>query len=427
MRTGTSLRRVVALALGIGFASGCAAEKLVVTIQTGEPPALIAFRDEGAPEWQLLPVDGASTFEIAPADAYELVVVCVITGGAAMVNSSMYARTSEDAPTFEARCGSSRPYVARGQMAQPSLVALGNFGVSSNGTNWDFSLPAAPGTFDLVVLSRGADTYDGIAFRRDVAIGGDTELGTIDLANEDVHPLVPTLFSATNLLVDDMLFVDAVLAAGGTFVPLRPPGIDPDGESVLLAPNSALRATDRQSVGVTAVAADSTSTRSRSRLLRRDVRVGDQTSVKLPEPLGPVTFETSPERLVATWSGLPDHDRIVVSRRTFSSGMGGPGQSQSRSHQLVVTRSFIETTGITTAALDFRDVPGFQSEWQTDAAGAQFRSFLAVHQPSDTEMASSAETEVIPAPQAALGSPVHLDARDPHLTTRWSMPGERVP
>jgi hypothetical protein len=418
MKTCAFLHRVIALAAVAATVSSCTDSESspVVTIRTGDPPALVAFRDDTAAEWRVLPVDGATTFDIEVTGDYQVFVVCINAGFSRTISSSLHARTTDDERSFEARC-ISPPFELRGQMVQPGRVAFGGFGRGTNQANWELSLPAARGTFDLILLPGDLTTGpDGIAFRRDVVITGDTDLGTIALAPSDIQPLVPASFTASNLRDDESLFATTTLFAGGTAAPLTLPTGEP-GADVFLAPDDVLRPTDRQNVTLGATGGDGTTTPSFTRTIQRDVRAGDATSLALPESLGSVAFETSPHRLVATWSSLPAHDRVLLERESRSSDEDGV---EIRRHRILLTRSFLETTAVATATLDFSEVPVFQSEWQLDPADEHLLSLTATRRLSATEQAFSSASAISPAPT----SPASADARDDRPRTWWSMPGE---
>lgn len=409
------LRRISSVALVTAAAASCGSEFTSVTIRTGEPPALIAFRDEADLKWQLLPVDGLTTFEIAVTRTYQVLVVCVTPGDERVIDSALYARTSEDERSFEAQCGHTHPFNLYGWMVQPGVVIVGGHGWASNQMNWSFALPASRGTFDAIVLSTGLSNQpEGVAFRRDIVITGNADLEPIDLAEKDVHSLTPMTFTAANLRPGESVAAGARLFAGGTSASLTLAG-DGVGPTVMLAPDGALRPADRQSVTVSALAAtDGTTTRRRARGTQRDVRASDSTSFVLPEPFGHVAFVASPSGLAAKWASLPDYDELLLSR--YSASLSSSGGLELRLHRASHTRSFIEGIGGAAATFDVSEVPDFRSEWQLDPAAHEFRSFTAVRRPTATEERQSTVSEVVLAP----GEPT---IATPRPTTWWSVPG----
>lgn len=159
-----------------------------------------------------------------------------------------------------------------------------------------FEARVSAGAYDLVMLTGDITSgYEQIAIRRDISITGDTELVMIDPFEYAPQPLVPVSFTASNLRPGEVQSSSVELYTSSTFAVLHLSGFaQPPGWDVPLAPEGVLRATERQFVSL--FAAESSGERSHRRGIRRTVRVGDPTSVTLPEPLGPVTFEMTPDR-----------------------------------------------------------------------------------------------------------------------------------
>ncbi|HWO17120.1 MAG TPA: hypothetical protein VNO30_00030 [Kofleriaceae bacterium] len=122
--------------------------------------------------------------------------------------------------------------------------------------------------------------------------------------------------------------------------------------------------------------------------MRRSIRVGEPTSVTLPEPLGPVTFEMSPDQLSATWSTLPEYDELSLVRESYSRT-----PSWTLFHELRLSSTFVNAVGAASMTMDFGDVPGFKSGWLHDPANAQFRAFVARRGDLDTEGAIAGVAE----------------------------------
>ena len=334
-----------------------------VTIVTGGPPALVAFREETATAWQTPASPSPGKFEIEVTGPYRVLVVCTTRGGDVFVTE--FAQTLDDERTIEQPCGGALdyPFHVRGQMLQSGEVAFGGYGRGQSSAPWNFDLPAAAGTTDFVAFFGGFSTgFDQIEIRRDITITADLDLGPIDVAQEQTQALVPTQFTAANLSPDESLFSDVFLQSGGTFA-IMSQFIHPElAWQVNLVPVTALRATDSQIVQLTASSLSSSDpVQQRVRSVVHQVRDTSATSVPLMDPLGPTTFETTADRLVATWSALPENDDIDVSRFSFSSDF-----SHFTSHDFLLSPAFVAVTGITSTTLDFTDVPGFQPEWQHD-------------------------------------------------------------
>jgi hypothetical protein len=370
-------RSLLALSLlAIVAGSGCGDDPggSRVTILTGQPPALVAFREEASTEWQTLATSGKSTFEVAATGPYRVVVACESVGDWAELWITQYARTPADEPRIEHDCTSiGGPFVAHGQMVQPGDVSLGNFGYGSTDANWSFDIPAAAGSFDLVTLFGNSTLgFDRLGIRRDVQIAGNTQLGSIDLAHETTEALVATPFAAANLQPNEALSAATLLFAGNTIALLQRsfPQNRPEWNTKL-APETMLRATDHQNVRLYAYEVSSgTAVQRRYRGVSRDVHVGDPTSMALPEPLGPVTFAATTHRLAATWSALPEHDDLWLERTSSSDG-------SRNTHEITLSRAFVDATGATSATLDFSDVPGFKREWRHEPTLTQSYLFIA--------------------------------------------------
>ncbi|TMQ03296.1 MAG: hypothetical protein E6J90_02385 [Deltaproteobacteria bacterium] len=384
----------------------------IVTVTTGLPPALIAFRDDLSTDWIGLPVQRATKFDITTHGAYQVVVACSGGDQDSDVSIVLYGRTPDDDPSIDGICDTAQ-FEVRGSMLQAGEVALGDGTEGSSATFWDFDLLTRPGTFDLVLLSlTSAGVPSSVAFRRDIAIVADKNLGAIDLTKEASQPLVPVSFTIANLQAGEATRSNVSFFAGNTRAQVFSLDGSPPGLTAQLAPGSALRPTDSQHVVLYASSRDAATSLTRSRSLGRDVRVGDLTSWTLPDPIGPVTFETTADRLTATWSTLPDHDEIELLRE----GIG----SQFNFQIMLLSRSFLEATGATSATLDFHAIPGFKSQWQQDPAASQLRELVTIRRVSATETAIATVRGITSASSARSALPA-----DPGAGRRatWFVPG----
>lgn len=345
----------------------------LVTIETTNPPALVVFRDETSTAWRDVEAVGATTFEITTLGLYEVIVACEVPGIRASVR--LLARSPADEPHVERPCAppvDPAAVTVRGRMLDSGGVGLGDRFQSSSQQDWIFMRSLSPGTFDLVMVAGSSNVgFDQIAIRRDLVIAGETDLGTIDIAQEGPQPLIPMSFTATNLLPGESQNSTVILFAAGSFAFLHNSFPNASGWNVRVAPESILRPTDLQTVVLNAGGSSGSSgTQSTARTFVRDLRPGDPTLVRLPEPLGPVTFEASADRLAVTWSTLPKYDEVSLRREN------SPGISpQARSHEIILTRAFVDATDATSTAIDFADVPGFKPEWRLDPAVRELRVF----------------------------------------------------
>jgi len=348
----------------------------VVTVETGVPPTLLAIRDEASLDWRLLTPSTASRFDIAmPSGPYRIAVVCGAADREGVVVAE-YGRTPEDDATLVSICDPSTPFTVMGTVAQPGTIGFALNGEGSGGTNWFFDFQVSPGTFDLVLLAGDfSAAYDGIAIRRDIAVTGDLDLGVVDLT-KGMQPLVPMRVTGVMVAAGEVLRSLTQLEAGGTFVELGPPVFDqgpgPKEWDATLAPAGVLRATDHQSLSVTASTPSTEGSSSSFRSIRREVHLGDPAEVTLPDPFDPVTFEMSPDRLSATWSKLPDDSDVSLTRAEFSDDF-----SSNSLYALELSARFIAATATTTATLEVTDLPGFKAAWLQDPTVLQDRDFRA--------------------------------------------------
>jgi hypothetical protein len=413
------------LAVGCGSSRGGLPELAgsVITVKTGRPPALIAFRDDATVDWQTLTLDGASVFDIAVVGPYRVVIVCQSSGFVASVGVTEYARTPDDETTIDRPCGTGvYPFDVHGTMAESGLVSFGNFGTGTTSALWEFDLRSEPGSFDLVALFGDfSAAYTDIAIRRGVKVSGDTEVGTLDRSTDSVVPLVSASFTATNPLPGESMYGAVTFDTGSTAALLTNRSTpEPDRWAATLVPDALLRPTDHQKMQLSGTRPqDSAATQSSTRGLTRAVRAGDPRSITLPEPLGPVTFDMSTFRLDARWSTLPDHDVITLMRESF-----GERLANDVFHEVVATRRFVEATGASSVVLDFRDVPGFHREWHHDPTFDQVRSLSVSRPMSATESVFSTISEAIPSLTATRPLPAAgRDARPPRI---GKVPGWRT-
>jgi hypothetical protein len=140
-------------------------------------------------------------------------------------------------------------------------------------------------------------------------------------------------------------------------------------------------------------------------LLRR-VHDGGSTAIVLPDPMGQTAFETTTDRLTATWAALPAHDEIDLWRQSFTSDF-----SSLVFHDLLFSRAFLVATGATSATLDLSDVPGFRAEWRHDPTLEQFVGLDAFRTASSGDGLLSDVSQDVPAPSPAPPGAASRDRR----------------
>ena len=334
-----------------------------ITIETTNPPALVAFRNESSAQWQSLATTGTSTFHVDATGPYRVVIAC----SASIIGNTTgeIARTPDDDPEVRYTC-QDQPFRVTGQMTQPGAVAVGPTTAINAGTSapWTFNLPVAAGSFDIVLLFRDPAGGPRLAIRRDVAISGDTDLGVLDATSESAQAMVPMSFTASGLESGEVKSIFVTLYTASTTALLTLTGT-PNTWDAALAPDAALRSTDRQNLVLSAGLAAGSQNRFRG--VRHDIHIGDTTSLALPAAIGSVQFDMTAARLAATLPAGTDYDQFVLVRE------GQPIGRQGLSVQTaVLSRNFVDATG-GTAVLELGSVPGYMTDWGPDPAFPQIR------------------------------------------------------
>jgi hypothetical protein len=369
-----------------------AAPALHITIHTGEPPALLAFREELSTQWQTVDVADRGTFDLAVRGPYRVVIACPRSARFAQV--TQYARTPGDPRLIEHTCNPPRsfPFRVRGAMVEEGSVAFGSSGRGDSRVPWSFELPTSAGTFDLVLWFGSLTTgFDRVAIRRDLEITGDLQLGTIDATQERIHPLVSRQLIPLNREPDEQLFSTLLVQSGHT-TSFTSSFNDTDAWHVRPVPAEVLRPTDSQRVQLAAQRTPSDPTAQQGfRSLTRAVPDGEATSVELMPPLTEVRFETTTERAIATWRSLPEHDELVLTREAFTDDF-----SQLLVHELRLTPAFLIATAATSATLDLTQVAGVGPEWALDPALQQAVFLDATRAALDEDALSSVSENIAP-------------------------------
>ncbi len=350
-------------------------DQTIVTIETRVPPALVAFRLESSATWNSLDVTGRITFEATVNGPYRVVVVCNQPSASEFFDTfaTEHARTPADPHVIENPCGADS-FVARGTMTEPGLVALGGASTGDVSGAWQFELPASVGTFDLVMmfgdlLEAGVDR---IAIRRDIAVTGNLDLGSLQAEQEHAQAMPELSFTSSNLEAGERLSHRLTLRARNTSVLVGSPLLGNIDWRLAVAPQSILAPGDQQVVTLTATRPANPAGNTYYRVTAVEVKDNTPTAVLLPEHLAPVTFDTTPDRLSATWQSLPDPSELWLTRRSLKKhvidlgdGNLSIGLSELR-HRFVTSAAFLAAAGATSAVLDLHEIPGFDPEWQHD-------------------------------------------------------------
>ena len=393
-------------------AAACGDEAAQITIETTDPPALVAFRNESSPQWQSLATTGTHTFKVTATGPYRVVVACSSSSAGGAIGE--IARTPDDDPVVRYSC-QDHPFRVTGQMQQVGSLAVGSTTAINAGTGapWTVNLPVAAGSFDIVMMFQDPAGAPRIAIRRDVAISGDTDLGVLDATSENAQAMVPTSFTASGVESGEVRSAFVALYTSNTtaLLGLFGPSVSWD---VALVPDASLRPTDRQNAVLSAGLVAGSQRRFRS--VNRDVRIGDIPSLALPAPLGSVQFEMTADRLAATLPAGTDYDRFILVRQGQLVGSQG-----SFAQTGVFSRSFIDDTAGTGAVLEFGQVPGYRSEWRLDPALPQSRQASVTRGASTADSTTSGVSQSnvmvqgFQAPDAALRD--HAGLAAPHEPT----------
>jgi hypothetical protein len=346
-----------------------------ITITSGLPLALVAFHDGLDGRWETATKKSSTAFEIAVHGPYVVAAVCE-TGIGAGGFTWQAARTLEDPHEVLVPCNTSRVrHMVTGRMTQDGWVQLGQDASRPVRTNQDFQLPVPDGTYDLI-----ATTADRIAIRRALTVRADLALTPpVDVTQEGV-PLVDISFTVPNAEPDDTLEVAVgLLTAANPVIPARiytgPPA------TAKAAPGAALTTTDIQSASVRAVKGP------QLRSLRRPFQMGGDTAYTLPPPIGDPRWTIEDGQLVASWSSVPDGDRLFVEASASASPFNA--------YTLDISPGFLAAVRVTRVVLDTR-LPGYKPEWQINPTVSYTRRLFAQQgQIATSVVTTSSWTETI--------------------------------
>lgn len=356
-------------------AAACNDGPATITISTVREPAAIAFRDGLAGTWQVPAPIATGSYEIEVNGPYMVSVVCSALDGF-LINTRQIARTPDDSRELDLECLDYPMSTVdiTGTVVQPGVINFADLYAGSETPSWDLIMSSPTGTFDLIGVSANR-----ILLRRDLEVtSGGLNLSTIDIDANGV-PLVPAALTVPNAATGEGFYAVVTLSTPGS---KRASVHDGSLASTKIAPTSLLSADVRQTAEVFAWQDDS------SRSVRRDFRADDPTAFTLPEPLGALQFETTGGNFIATWSTLPEHDKLVVTVNGEDTS-----RNNARGHELELSKSFMDAAGGTSATLD-TDFPGYQPAWRIDFGGEYLRQVQAVRE-RDGERASSEHAKLM--------------------------------
>ena len=121
-----------------------------IHLTSAQAPALVALRDGFDTEWKA--VSAATSMDLTVTGPYTVAVVCQ---DADAWRTWQFARTPDDDKALTAPCGGPPParHTITGHDARAGSVYLGDSSAQSDTDNWNFSLTAPNGTYDLVATT----------------------------------------------------------------------------------------------------------------------------------------------------------------------------------------------------------------------------------------------------------------------------------
>jgi hypothetical protein len=361
-----------------------------ITITTGRPAALVAFRDGVAGPWQAATMKTPTSFEAQVHGPYLVSVVCndMFTNPGGTFESWdtwQVGRTLDNPHTFATCDVPAQSHAITGHMVQAGTVTLGSSFASSSTADWNVKLSAASGTYDLI-----AKTNDGAAVQRGLAVSGDLALADpIDVVQHGTA-FVTAAFSVTNAMPAETLRAAAFLEVPSNTLTATLYSGPPDAVKIL--PEAGLLNTDRQTVSLRASSATANGTALRA--FRRPFRVGGDTSYTLPAPLGNPQWTVAGMQAAVSWTQLP----VIGNLSEMITGMA-PGGTKPAMYDLELTQSFVAATSPTQAIIDI-NIPGYQPAWRVDLTLGYTRQLFIQRIPDDTVTSLSIDETI--AAQAAV-------------------------
>jgi hypothetical protein len=357
MRGAATRSRVVSIVVSsmVGLAVACGggvSGGTTITVHTGAPPALIAFRDGADAPWQTPMATAPGLYEITVHGAYTVAAVCVSGESAATRARSL---TPEDPTDVDLSCllePSSPESHVTGTTVNLTFgsVEIGHALGTITTAAPQFDLVVPDGTYDVIARLESGNAAERIAFRRHLVVAGPTTvMPAIDVAAEGTATIAVTP-TVTNLAPGETLALLGELTAGATSSDVEFPSLG----VVHVLPDAALLPTDVQRIQVAALMGG-TSTRS----VARRYSQGASLQFTLPPPSA-AQFVVTGDQLALQWTSLSPADTLqVVTNQATADRKGSVQQSRE------LSAHYLAATGVTRAALD-TDLPGYAAAWRVD-------------------------------------------------------------
>lgn len=358
-------------------------EPTAVHIKSGATPLLVAFRDgfdtTGKPvPWMMATPSTMVTFMAH--SAYSVAVVCAINANTVLTWESLRVVADDvtdtvKEPTIQTPCngaGAARRTVT-GKMVQQGFAHLDDADAQSSSANWDVTLLVPDGTWDLVATSNLADpSTNKTLIRRNVAITGNQDLGTIDASTGSAqtalalaldNPPNPAKSSET---VSATVDVTTKNNAGPALVSQATYDLKNKTIKLFGLPSAALISGDTQSVTFTGMdhPADTDITTKRS--IMKPFKPGDDIATgkagsALPSKIAVPGWGFDKNRLSVALPALPANDQVTIE----TSGVSSTDAAKTAEYQIDITSTYFQTTALARPVFD-TDLPGFQAAWKID-------------------------------------------------------------
>jgi hypothetical protein len=352
-----------------------------IHLTSAQAPALVALRDGFGADWK--PITAATSMDLTVTGPYTVAVVCQ---DADAWRTWQFARTPDDDKTLTAPCGGPPParHTITGHAVRAGSVYLGDASAQSETDNWNFSLTAPTGTYDLVATTENDPLPDQprLAIRRGIAVDANVALSTpINLDTEGQAYASVAFVTDAPLPKDSGETLDAVveLETKASLAPARL--YDGPAATALVAPSALLVADDVQTVTVQAVAGTA------ARGLRFAYRFGDATKVTLPSGVDGGVWAVANGELSIALPGIPEVD-VLKLRAAGASGDAGKAASV----ELDLSANYLDATGLARPTLETA-LPGYKPAWAVDLGKAYTRSVMSEHEvDAGVEVASDVQT-----------------------------------
>jgi len=357
----------------------------------------VAYRDGFTnAAWKSAPA--STKVDLVVEGAYTVTVVCLIDGGNTLVTWQASHTVDDDilddkaGPTVQTPCNNPAParHTNTGKMLQAGTAHLDANSAASTSPNWDVSLLAVNGTYDLVATDT---TAHKTLITRGVVINGDTALGTIDASTGaqltpiglvvDNPPAAPDPTDPDDThteTVEGSVQVITKNNSGPAEVFSGTYDLTKKAANVLGLPASALAAGDVQQATFTGTNHPAKTNITTTRSITRPFKPGDaQTMGKitytLPTLISIPAWAFDNHRLTVALPALPALDDLTIS--TSGTASDGSGTKTAR-YEMNITTNYFGATLLARPVFD-TDITGFPAAAKIDFTKAFSRHIVSQH------------------------------------------------